>query len=121
MTRHRARQEVEKVRAGGGYRDGGYVFCKPTGGPYHPKTLTDRFRALCARIDVPDITLHDGRHTCATVGADHGVPIHAMQQRLGHATGTGTGTGTMYYTHVIGDTARRTAVVMENTILHAGT
>jgi hypothetical protein len=40
-----------------------------------------------------------------------------MQQRLGHATGTTT----MYYTHVIGDTARRTATIMENTILDPGT
>jgi hypothetical protein len=40
-----------------------------------------------------------------------------MQQRLGHATGTTT----MYYTHVIGDTARRTAANLENTILHTGT
>jgi len=117
INQHRARQEAEKARAGWHYHDAGYVFCKPNGGPYHPKTFTDRFRALCAQIEIPDIALHDGRHTCATVGADHGIPIHAMQQRLGHATGTTT----MYYTHVVPDTARRTATIMENAILHTGT
>lgn len=113
LNLHRARQEGEKAYAGWHYQDSGYVFCNRNGTPYHPRTFTDRFRTLTAQTDLPDIALHDGRHTSATVGADHGIPIHAMQQRLGHATGTTT----MYYTHLVPDTARRTATTMENTIL----
>jgi integrase len=115
MNLHRVRQEGEKAHAGWHYQDRGYVFCNRDGTPYHPRTFTDRFRTLTAQTNLPNIALHDGRHTSATVGADHGIPIHAMQQRLGHATGVTT----MYYTHIIPDTARQTATIMEDTILSA--
>ena len=58
--------------------------------------------------------LHDGRHTSATVGADHGVPRHAMQQRLGHSRAKMTDE---VYTHVLPEAERRAAQIMEETIL----
>jgi integrase len=111
---HQIRQHKEIDALGLAYRRGGYVFCHEDGRPYHPKYFTDRFRALCVQAGVPVIVLHDGRHTSATVGADHGVPQHAMQHRLGHSRATLT---QEIYTHVLPEAARRAAQIMEDTIL----
>jgi integrase len=111
---HRDRLRVEEDLAGVVYRRGGYVFCKEDGNPYHPKFFTDRFRDLCVTADVPVIVLHDARHSSATVGADHGVPQHAMQRRLGHAQSRTT---QEVYTHVLPDAERRAAEIMEEAIL----
>ncbi|MER7275576.1 site-specific integrase [Dactylosporangium sp. NPDC000244] len=114
---HQSRQEKEMEAAGDLYHRLGYLFCKPDGTPYHPKYFTDKFRVLCRSAGVPVITLHDGRHTSATVGADHGVPRHAMQRRLGHAHQKTTDE---IYTHVLPEAERRAALIMEDAVL-AGT
>jgi Site-specific recombinase XerD len=114
LSEHSERQQKEIAEAGILYQNGGYVFCKEDGTPYHPKYFTDRFRKLCIEADVPIIVLHDGRHTSATVGADHGVPRHAMQHRLGHSRATMTDE---VYTHVLPESERRAAQIMEETIL----
>ena len=107
---HRDRQRAEEDLAGIVYRRGGYVFCREDGNSYHPKFYTDRFRNLCVAAEVPVIVLHDARHSSATVGADHGVPQHAMQRRLGHAQSRTT---QEVYTHVLPDAERRAAEIME--------
>lgn len=114
LRAHLERQHAEEELAGVIYRRGGYVFCKEDGSPYHPKFFTDRFRDLCVATDVPVIVLHDARHSSATVGADHGVPQHAMQWRLGHAQSRTT---QEVYTHVLPDAERRAAEIMEEAIL----
>jgi integrase len=96
------------------YRRGDYVFCKEDGTPYHPKFFTDRFRELCVATGVPVIVLHDARHSSATVGADRGVPQHAMQRRLGHAQASTT---QEIYTHVLPEAERRAAEIMEEAVL----
>ncbi|MDG4833055.1 site-specific integrase [Solwaraspora sp. WMMD1047] len=114
LSDHSDQQGKEIAAAGVAYQELGYVFCKEDGTPYHPKYFTDRFRALCLAAGVPVIVLHDGRHTSATVGADHGVPRHAMQKRLGHARATMTDE---VYTHVLPESERRAAEIMEEAIL----
>jgi integrase len=118
LREHQVRQEAEEERAGIAYRRGMYVCCKEDGMPYHPKFFTDRFRELCKVAGVPVIVLHDARHSSATVGADHGVPQHAMQRRLGHAQSRTTQD---VYTHVLPEAERRAAEIMEATILHSAT
>ncbi len=116
LREHLGRQLVEQERAGVAYRRGQYLFCKEDGTPYHPKFFTDRFRELCIAAKAPVIVLHDARHSSATVGADHGVPQHAMQRRLGHAQSRTTQD---VYTHVLPEAERRAAEIMESTILDA--
>lgn len=114
LSAHAERQRAEQSAAGELYHRGGYLFCKEDGKPYHPKYFTDRFRALCIKAGVPVIVLHDGRHTSATVGADAGVPRHAMQRRLGHARAKMTDE---VYTHVLPEAERRAAQIMEEALL----
>jgi integrase len=115
LRTHMARQHAEKSLAGAVYRDGGYVFCREDGRAYYPKYFTDQWAAACADAKVPVIALHDARHTSATTGADAGVPEHVMQRRLGHADARTT---REVYTHVLPESERRAAEVMEAILRH---
>ncbi|MFI6779935.1 tyrosine-type recombinase/integrase [Micromonospora sp. NPDC050276] len=114
LRQHLTQQERERTEAGIVYHRGDYVFCKEDGTPYHPKCFTDRFRALCVESKVPVIVLHDGRASNATVGADHGVPHHIMQKRLGHAQHRTTND---FCVDVLPEAEHRAAQIMEQTIL----
>jgi len=114
LRAHRARQDAEKALAGSVYDDRGYVFCREDGKPYYPRYFTDQWEKCCAQAGVPVIALHDARHTSATTGADAGVPEHVMQRRLGHANGRTT---REVYTHVLPDSERRAAELMEAALL----
>ena len=114
LRAHQSRQDAEKAAAGSVYDDQGYVFCREDGKPYYPRYFTDQWEKCCARAGVPVIALHDARHTSATTGADAGVPEHVMQRRLGHANGRTT---REVYTHVLPESERRAAQLMEAALL----
>jgi integrase len=86
------------------------VFCRKDGQPHCPKYFTDQWTGVCEAAKVPIIALHDARHTSATTGADAGVPEHVMQKRLGHADARTT---REVYTHVLPESERKAAEVME--------
>lgn len=51
------------------------------------RNLTRRsFKPLLKQANLPDIRLHDLRHTCATLMLCEGVHIKVVQELLGHAT-----------------------------------
>lgn len=81
----KARQAVEKLALGESYADNGYVVCNEAGEPYHPSTLTKLWNAAIKDLDVPQVRLHDARHTCATLMHLQGVPIALIAAWLGHA------------------------------------
>jgi integrase len=110
LRAHKQRQDAEKARAGVVYRDSRYLFCREDGQPYYPAYFTDQWADACTAARVPVIALHDARHTSATTGADAGVPEHVMQRRLGHADSRTT---REVYTHVLPDSERKAAEVME--------
>jgi len=62
-----------------------YVGTNLDGHPIKPQTLTKRFRATAKAAGLPIPRLHDGRHTSAVLQLQHGVPIHVVAGRLGHA------------------------------------
>lgn len=115
LRAHRERQDGEKLLAGLAYDDAGYVFCHEDGRPFYPKYLTDAWADACVEAKVPVISLHDARHTSATTGADAGVPEHVMQRRLGHADSRTT---REVYTHVLPDSERKAALIMEAVLQH---
>jgi integrase len=110
LRAHQRQQNAEKAAAGLVYHDKDYLFCHEDGEPYYPKYFTDQWAAACEAADVPVIALHDARHTSATTGADSGVPEHVMQHRLGHSQARTT---REVYTHVLPDSERRAAEIME--------
>lgn len=113
LREHKARQDAEKAEAGILYRDRDYVFPREDGEPYYPRYYTDQWEDACMAAGVPVIVLHDARHTSATAGADAGVPEHVMQKRLGHADARTT---REVYTHVLPESERRAAELMDSAL-----
>jgi integrase len=78
-------QKTERLALGPDYGAGEHVVCDEAGRPYHPDTISDYWRALCVAAKVPQIRLHDARHTCGTLMHMQGVPIVVIAAWLGHA------------------------------------
>jgi integrase len=81
----KARQAAEKLHLGAAYSDLGHVVCNEAGEPYHPSTLSKLWSSAIADLDVPQLRLHDARHTCATLMTLQKVPIVLVAAWLGHA------------------------------------
>jgi len=78
--------DEERRLNGTDYQDHGLLFCWTDGRPIYPETITDQFNRLVDRADLPAITLHDVRHTYATMSLRAGVNPKIVSVRLGHAT-----------------------------------
>jgi integrase len=63
-----------------------YVFVDEFGDPFHPARLTRDLHALQRRAGLPEITLHDLRHTAATIALLAGVHPKGVSERHGHAS-----------------------------------
>jgi integrase len=61
------------------------VFVKPDGSWVHPDIFSQVFDRQVAKLSVPTISLHDLRHTHATLLLKAGVPVKVVSERLGHA------------------------------------
>jgi integrase len=81
----RRAQTAERLAAGPGWVDSGYVFTTEVGEPIRPDSLTYAFAKAARAAGVPDIGVHGLRHTAATLLLAAGVPPHVVQERLGHA------------------------------------
>jgi integrase len=75
----------ERGEFGPDYLDHGVLFCWENGKPPHPDTITRRFKRLSAAAGLPDIDLHDVRHSYATAGRDAKIDWKALSSRIGHA------------------------------------
>jgi integrase len=75
----------ERREFGPDYHDHGVLFCWENGKPPHPDTITRRFKRLAAAAGLPEIDLHDVRHSYATAGRDVKIDWKALSQRIGHA------------------------------------
>jgi integrase len=67
------------------YRDHGLLFYWEDGRPPHPDTIKRRFKQLAAAAGLPEIDLHDVRHSYATAGRDAKINWKALSRRIGHA------------------------------------
>jgi integrase len=56
------------------------------GAPLHPDRLTKLFDAHVVRAGLPEVRLHDLRHTYATLALHVGVHPKVVSERLGHST-----------------------------------
>lgn len=63
-----------------------YVFVDEFGDPFHPARLTRDLHSLQRRAGLPEISLHDLRHTAATIALLAGVHPKVVSERHGHAS-----------------------------------
>lgn len=61
------------------------VFVKADGTSMHPDIFSQLFDRTVAKLKVPVISLHDLRHTHATLLLKAGVHVKVVSERLGHA------------------------------------
>jgi integrase len=85
LRAHRVRQLEMRLAAGRHWQDGGFVFTSGIGTPLDPRNVTRQFKALLKAADVPEIRLHDLRHSCATLLLAQGVNPRVVMETLGHS------------------------------------
>ncbi len=107
LVRHRDRQAVERLVAGDGYREDGFVFADASGAPLRGDGVTKyHWRPMLVRLHLPPVKLHGARHTAATLLLEAGQPLKVVQEMLGHSSITVTGD---FYSHVRPAFARQAA------------
>jgi integrase len=67
LRRWHSRQAEERLAVGERYVRTDFVFTRPHGGPLHPNTVSLRWSELVRNCGLPEIRLHDTRHTHATM------------------------------------------------------
>jgi integrase len=89
---------AERMLVGPAFTDNDLVFPRPDGTPTHPDAFSQTFDRAVVRMGLAVISLHDLRHTHATLLLRAGVPVKVVSERLGHANPAFTMT---VYQHVI--------------------
>ena len=78
---------IQRAEEKGGVEPKGdeLVFVKPDGSWIHPQSFSQVLDRKVAKLIVPTISLHDLRHTHATLLLKANVPVKVVSERLGHA------------------------------------
>ena len=80
----KTQQSRERLLAGAAYSDSGLIAVNELGAPVRPEWYADTFRRHARAAGVPDIRLHDARHTAASLMLSMGYPVHLVAAWLGH-------------------------------------
>jgi integrase len=86
LRAHRTRQAAERLAWGADYTDSGLVITTEDGRPMHPETLSGLFVRQAKQAGLPQIRLHDLRHSVASILLARGVHPKVVSELLGHAT-----------------------------------
>lgn len=78
-------QKELKRSEGIDYEDNDLIFAKENGKPFSPDAPSDRFTRLVEELGMEELTLHDLRHTYATLALEARVPVKVVSERLGHS------------------------------------
>lgn len=78
--------------------------------PVSPACLSNWLKHICAKYDLPRITVHSLRHMAATYALNHGASLTTVQSMLGH-TNIRT---TSIYLHPLESKKRESAQIMSN-------
>ena len=84
--------------------------------PLRPERVTKGWSALCRKVGVEGVRLHDLRHLHATTLIDAGVPVTSVSARLGHRH---VSTTTDIYAHAVKSRDREAAEVMDRWVEEA--
>ena len=61
------------------------MFASAVGTPLEPRNVTRQFKGLLTAAALPNIRLHDLRHSCATLLLAQGVNPRVVMETLGHS------------------------------------
>ena len=82
----KVRQMASALELGIPWREDGFVFAKVDLSPFDPEKVSKDFTGRMQGAGIKGITLHNLRHTMATLALDSGVSVSVVQERLGHAS-----------------------------------
>ena len=87
LRRHRKRQNEERLRYAGLWKEEDLVFPSTTGTIMRRNNLTRRsYKPLLRAAALPDIRLYDLRHTFATLMFENNEQLKLVSEMLGHAS-----------------------------------
>jgi len=85
LRAHRARQAERRMAAGGAYEEAlDLVFAGPWGEPLDRRQVRVEFHRIREAAGLPHLTVHDLRHSCATLLLEEGIPSKVVAEMLGH-------------------------------------
>ena len=82
---HLKRQQLERGLCGDAWCETGLVFTTSIGTPINPGNLARSYKQLVRLAGVPDIHLHELRHTMASLAIRRGDSPKVVSERLGHS------------------------------------
>ena len=84
---HQTAQEKQQRQAADLWQNHDLVFCQEDGSPFYPDGISKRFKRILRAAGLPQTTtLHDLRHTHATLLLGEGIHPKVVSERLGHST-----------------------------------
>ena len=117
LLNQKKQQEANRELFGNGYNedDAEYVFVDMLGNLIKPDYLTGRYTRLRDKYGLPKVTLHEIRHTVATLLLKHKVPMKYVQVTLGHSD---ISTTANTYMHAAADEAKNETTGVMTDILY---
>jgi integrase len=110
LAAHRAMQ-VERRLKTKNWHDRNLIFPNTTGGLVRDGTVNVIWHRTCKRLELPQLRMHDLRHTAATLLLQAGIHPKVVQEMLGHSSITIT---LDRYSHVIPAMHRQAANTMDD-------
>ena len=98
LCAHRLRQAEELLRLGIKVTNETFVIARADGLPLQPDTLTQEWKRLVAKTEIPKIRFNDLRHSHATAMLATGVHPKVASERLEHSK---VGITLDLYSHVL--------------------
>lgn len=78
-------QSANRLKFGKIYNNNDLVFSQPNGKPIEPSEFGREFKKILKKLNLPNIRLHDLRHSHATLLLTSGANLKAVQERLRHS------------------------------------
>lgn len=112
LERQQARVRQWQLQSDNAFASGWQrCFPTPKGTVPEASNLRRAFLAVCDRLGLPRVRLHDLRHISLSLLAQSGISVKDLQRRAGHSSPTLT---LQVYVHASQDGDRRAAAVLEN-------
>ena len=86
LRRQRVQQAETRLASGTSWQDRGLVFTNRNGGPVDPGAMHEDFKVVLRRAGLPNMRLHDLRHSAASLLLAQGVALRTIMELLGHST-----------------------------------